>query len=326
MDTSTGAGVTKIMTKHGPCDVMTHNPQNAVIHLGHHGGTMTLWTPNQHTPVVKVFCHKSPLTSIAVDPTGRYIVTSSMDARYKIWDIRKTYQSVDSYVSPKSISTMDISQSGLLSVGFGHNIQVWKDMFSGQKQKEPYMNHFIKNSTINQIAFCPFEDVLGIATDKGFSSILIPGSGEANFDSHEINPYQTKAQRGEKEVHSLLEKMQPQMITLNPEAMGAIDQADKSTLTDEKFDKIREKREKRKKKLQKKYANKKGSQTATAKAIMKANRITKIKKMTRNSKIAMSKQKGVGSGEKKKTKKEQSSALSRFKTKKFKGDGAADDE
>jgi hypothetical protein len=37
-DTSTGNLLTEIRTKLGPCEVMTQNPQNAIIHLGHANG------------------------------------------------------------------------------------------------------------------------------------------------------------------------------------------------------------------------------------------------------------------------------------------------
>lgn len=44
-------------------------------------------------------------------------------------------------------------------------------------------------NTITDAAFVPYEDFLGIGLDGGYQSIVVPGSGEANFDSFEANPY-----------------------------------------------------------------------------------------------------------------------------------------
>jgi U3 small nucleolar RNA-associated protein 7 len=96
------------------------------------------------------------------------------------------------------------------------------------------MTHSLPGSVIHDIHFCPYEDVMGIGHSKGIGSIVIPGSGEANFDSMEVNPYQTKKQRQESEVHSLLEKIQPEMIALNPSFIGSVNQSYQSLKKEER--------------------------------------------------------------------------------------------
>jgi U3 small nucleolar RNA-associated protein 7 len=41
------------------------------------------------------------------------------------------------------------------------------------------------------VRFIPYEDVLGIGHDLGYSSIVVPGAGEATFDAFEANPFAT---------------------------------------------------------------------------------------------------------------------------------------
>lgn len=59
-DTSTGQIVAQHRTRLGPCDVLRQNPHNAVMCLGHSNGTVTMWTPNMTSPVVRMLCHKVP--------------------------------------------------------------------------------------------------------------------------------------------------------------------------------------------------------------------------------------------------------------------------
>jgi len=44
---------------------------------------------------------------------------------------------------------------------------------------------------IHSSKFVPYEDVLGIVHDYGFSSVVIPGSGMSIFDSYEANIFET---------------------------------------------------------------------------------------------------------------------------------------
>ncbi|CAB4490264.1 BING4CT-domain-containing protein [Rhizophagus irregularis] len=227
-DTSTGKLVAELRTKLGGCDAIAQNPWNAIMHLGHYNGTVTLWSPNMSTPLVKMLTHKGPVKAVAVDHTGKYMATSGLDGQLKLWDIR-TYKPLQQYYTRTPASSLSISQLGLLGVGWGPHVTIWKDAFL-TKQQSPYMNHLQVGSQIQDIHFCPFDDVLGLGHSYGISSIIIPGSGEPNLDSLEANPYQSKKQRQEAEVHSLLDKIQPEMISLDSTFIGKVDGASKDLL------------------------------------------------------------------------------------------------
>ena len=72
--------------------------------------------------------------------------------------------------------------------------------------------------------FVPYEDVMGMAHEGGYSSILVPGSGLATFDSYEANPFETSKQRRERTVHGLLQKLDPATISLQVASIGHVDE------------------------------------------------------------------------------------------------------
>lgn len=53
-------------------------------------------------------------------------------------------------------------------------LKVFREMEKGLC-KAPYLSHRLPHS-VSALAFVPYEDVLGVGHDGGFSSLLIPGS------------------------------------------------------------------------------------------------------------------------------------------------------
>ena len=242
-DTSMGQIVAEHKTWANSATVMRQNPYNAVMCVGHSNGQVTMWTPNLSTPVVKIQCHPSAVRGLAVDPSGRYMCTSSLDCRMKVWDLRK-YAVVHEFFTPGSTpaTSLDISQRGLLGLVCGDTVQVWKGWEkTDNKPKAPYMKHTLSARASGcEIQFAPFEDFMGIGHSNGFSSIVVPGSGESNVDSFEANPYESKKQKRELIVRGLLEKLPANMITLEVDKIGSVDPASKEVKAKEKLEEMKE--------------------------------------------------------------------------------------
>ncbi|KAJ6782582.1 hypothetical protein PWT90_05698 [Aphanocladium album] len=226
-DTSTGQLVAEIPTKLGQPVSLGQNRYNAIMHVGHQNGAVTLWSPNSQEPLVKLLAHRGPVRSLAMDRVGRYMVSTGQDQRMAVWDIRM-FKEVNSYFTRQPASSVSISDTGLTAVGWGTKTTIWKGLFDSnaavqQKVESPYMSWGGEGRRIERVQWCPYEDVLGLGHDQGFSSIIVPGAGEANFDALEANPFETKKQRQETEVKGLLNKLAPEMIALDPNFVGQLD-------------------------------------------------------------------------------------------------------
>ena len=221
-DTSHGAIVAQFRTKLGTCDAMRQNPQNAILHLGHSNGTVTLWSPNMGHALVKMLTHRGPVRSLAVDPEGRYMATAGADSQVKIWDLR-TYKELHAYFAAVPACHVDISQRGMLAVGYGSHVQVWDQALSGPKQQSPYLtHHFTGGRSVRDFGFCPYDDALGVGHSRGFSNLIVPGAGEPNYDTMVANPFETRGQRREQEVAQLMDKLPPEMIQLDADDVGKV--------------------------------------------------------------------------------------------------------
>ena len=111
-----------------------------------------------------------------------------------------THRELHSYYTYRPAVSLAASQRGLLALGRGRVVEVWRDTMGrvggadeevmmaegvgvalggrggagGEKQKAPYLTHHLKGEA-SVVEFCPFEDCLGIGHSNGFTSIIVPG-------------------------------------------------------------------------------------------------------------------------------------------------------
>ncbi|WVQ78234.1 hypothetical protein IAT38_000317 [Cryptococcus sp. DSM 104549] len=226
-DTSTGVMLTQIPTHLGSPSSMAQNPHSAIVHLGHANGTMTLWSPNLTTPHVKLLAHRGPVNGIAVDPSegsaGRYVATSGMDGTVKIWDGRMWGKEVREWKMRNQITSLAYSGMGMLSVGGKSGVSVYQDLYSNTSRgPSTYLTLPLPGLTASATKFCPFDDLLCVGHERGISSLIVPGAGEPNFDSAEADVFETHTGRREREVRGVLEKIRPELITLDTDFLGKV--------------------------------------------------------------------------------------------------------
>ncbi|KHJ78355.1 BING4CT domain protein [Oesophagostomum dentatum] len=160
-----------------------------------------------------MLAHQASIKGMDIDQTGKYMVTTGLDRKCRVWDVRM-YKQLHAYSLAFGLSHVAVSQRMAVACAIGNTVQIFKDMHLGVCH-EPYLAHRL-GGPVTDLAFVPYEDVLGIGHANGFTSMLVPGSGEANVDAIRANPYETKKQRREREVKQLLDKLQPELIALDP--------------------------------------------------------------------------------------------------------------
>ncbi|KAF5391217.1 hypothetical protein D9757_003070 [Collybiopsis confluens] len=244
-DTSTGQLVAEHRTALGACSVLTQDPHNAVLYLGHQNGCVTLWTPNLPHPAVKVLSHLGPVASVSIDPSegGRYMATTGKDGTVKVWDCRNWKGAVREWhlrSGGKGHAEVEWSQKGVLAVGSGGSVNVYtspsiKTPHNAASQPPLYLTHPLPSTShrpITSLRFAPLQDVLTIGHAHGTSSILVPGSGEGGMDTGEgLDLYEGVKGRREREVRGLLDKIQPDMITLESDIVGNLAPPSKLSFT-----------------------------------------------------------------------------------------------
>uniref|UniRef100_A0A8B9NP45 WD repeat domain 46 n=1 Tax=Accipiter nisus TaxID=211598 RepID=A0A8B9NP45_9AVES len=135
LDISVGKEVAALCTRGGRLAVMAQNPANAIIHLGHSNGTVTLWSPTVSEPLVRMLCHRGALRALAVDPTGTYMASAGLDRKLRVFDLR-TYRVLQELVLPQGAGHLAFSQRGVLAAACGRVAPTQKP--GGGKDNNPY--------------------------------------------------------------------------------------------------------------------------------------------------------------------------------------------
>lgn len=222
LDVSIGELVGHFNSKLGDIRMMCTNPSNGVLCVGGGKGVVSMWSPKVKEPLAEILCHATPMSALTIDPKGKYLVTAGLDRYIKVWDARKLNEHLAMYKVKMAANKLAISQRGVLGIASGNICSMFKNVIVGSEDKDPYLKHRCEEY-IHGMQFCPYEDILGLSNKKGFQSLIVPGSGEPNYDGREVNPFQTKTQRKESEVHALLEKIPPELITLDPNEIAGVD-------------------------------------------------------------------------------------------------------
>lgn len=227
LDVSIGELVGNFNTGLGDIRHMRHNPSNGVLCIGGGKGVVSMWSPKVREPLAKLLCHSTAMTALTVDPKGIHLVTAGLDRMVKVWDVRQLHDKpLATFHLRLPANEVEVSQRGMLALSQGTYLETYTDVLSGggtgDYLKLPYLRERC-DAFIHGLRFCPYEDILGVSKANGFQSLLIPGSGEPNYDALEDNPYETTKQRREHEVHALLEKIPPELITMDPHEITGVD-------------------------------------------------------------------------------------------------------
>lgn len=224
LDVSVGEMVAQFPSLDDKITLMRQNPANATICVGSAKGVVSFWTPALHRkPLARILCHVAPMTAMSFNPDGSKLATAGMDKFVKLWDTRMFKEPVTQYKTRSIVHNIALSQRNVMALALGDSCEIFRTINTGNVQSfDSYLRHS-ENSHIKSLQFVPYEDVLGIGTNNGFSSIIVPGCGEPNFDALEQNPYRTKKQRREHEVKLLLEKIPAELITLDAASIVGVD-------------------------------------------------------------------------------------------------------
>lgn len=127
-DTSTGkvvAVVPRPETRGRP-QCLRSSAATGVSAVGGAGGVVTLWMPSIGEPVAQLLAHHGPVRAVAWSRDGRALATAGADRRVRVWDVR-TWKALGACDLPAPPTDLDVSQRGMVAVGFSRTVRIWQD-------------------------------------------------------------------------------------------------------------------------------------------------------------------------------------------------------
>jgi U3 small nucleolar RNA-associated protein 7 len=153
LDVSIGEMVTEFKSTEDRIQVMKQNPSNAVIAVGGAKGVVSFWSPSMREPLVRVLCHPSPITGVAFSPSGDKMVTTGVDRRIKLWDVRTFKDPIAEYITRTPVNHVSMSQKNSLAIALGNVCEVLNISSTGSiKSIHPYLRH-IEDGPISDLEF-----------------------------------------------------------------------------------------------------------------------------------------------------------------------------
>ncbi|XP_041346823.1 WD repeat-containing protein 46-like, partial [Gigantopelta aegis] len=152
--------------------------------------------------------------NLSLNELGPYAINYSRSGRYLLLGGQKGHLASFDWRYTKLDCEVQVRQTTLHLGHHNGTVTLWTPNMKKQLFGKMFslilidvllISNYHLSGQLHQLQFCPYEDCLGIGHSKGFTSIITPGAGEPNIDALEVNPYQTKRQRQEWEVKSLLE-------------------------------------------------------------------------------------------------------------------------
>jgi U3 small nucleolar RNA-associated protein 7 len=224
----------KMFCHHGPLRALAMDRAGRTMVTSGSDGQMKVWDLRTYRQL-QAYYTTSPATSLDISQRG--LLACGFSSHVQVWKDWNQAAALDALEREgvEGFLGQDAGAPAVSKKGMARRIR--EASKRACKAKAPYMRHSMPGSQVTAgsgVRFRPYEDVLGIAHSRGMSSMVVPGSGEPNYDTFEANPYESTKQRREGEVHKVLEKVPASMITLESDEVGRVDRAPQEVIMRER--------------------------------------------------------------------------------------------